>query len=148
MHSIYIVLLAALAAALLGFSNLHANGFPTRPAISTQLQAFASRVPTQLAAMILQGDPGAVWRRRIGSHQPDNDRINPRQGKVYKAEGQADPAIQKKSHQRPYDQPAHQQRCPQKLVLEVLLYGQKFCFDLISPDSNPLATAVMFSRPC
>jgi hypothetical protein len=61
MHSIYIVLLAALAAALLGFSNVHADGFPTRPAISTQFQAFASRVPTQLAALILQGDAGAVW---------------------------------------------------------------------------------------
>lgn len=61
MHSIYIVLLAALAAALLGFSNLHANGFATRPTISSQLQALANRVSTQLAATILQGDAGAVW---------------------------------------------------------------------------------------
>jgi hypothetical protein len=61
MHSIYVVLLAALTAALLGFSNLHANGFPTRPAISSQLQTLGSRVSTQLAAMILQGDAGVVW---------------------------------------------------------------------------------------
>jgi len=61
MSAIYILLLAALAAALLGLGAAGAGGFATRPAVSTQLHALAVRAAAYLASVIWQGEAGPVW---------------------------------------------------------------------------------------